>query len=193
MNRNRRNLRKRRGATLLEVITATGLSSMMLFGALSVFLHGSASWLRGTAKINVNEDAQGAVRAITQELREAMSVAVDGDGLGLSYRLPQVDGNGDYVVPAVWDGIERRIDLDDGRILLSADGADDKVLCRGVILTDPLSGTSATYKTFTAGAGTITRQLTVMVVTKANEYRKEDAKSRSRETVFLRNIPELTR
>lgn len=193
MKRRLRTRSKKGGATLLEVLTATGLSSMLLFGALAVFLQGSASWLRGTASITVNEDAQGAVRLISQELREAMSVTVDGDGLGLSYRLPQVDGDGNYVVPAVWDGVERRIDLDDGRIVVEAEDADDRLVCRGVILQDPRSGVGATYKIFSAGAGAITRQMTIMVVTKAYEYRQEDSRSRCRETVFLRNIPELTR
>lgn len=182
---------RRRGATLLEVLTATGLSSMLLFGALSVFLHGSASWLRGTARITVNEDAQGAIRTMSQELREAMSVIVDADGNGLSYRLPEVDGDGAYVVPAEWDGVERRIDLEDGHLVIS-DPSGDRIVCRNVQLVDPLSEAGSSYKIFSAGAGAITRQLTIMVVTKANEYRKEDSRSRARETVFLRNIPELT-
>jgi len=174
-------------------VTAAGLSTMLLFGAISVFLQGSASWLRGTARITVNEDAQGAIRLISQELREAMSVTVDGDGLGLSYRLPEVSGDGSYVVPATWDGVDRRIELDGSDLVITADGGDERLVCRGVILTDPLSGSSAEYRIFSAGIGAITRQMSIMVVTKAYEYKQEDSRSRCRETVFLRNIPELTR
>lgn len=183
--------RRIRGATLIEAMTAAGLSTMLLFGAVSVFLQGSSSWLKGTARIVVNEDAQGAIRTIAQELREAMAISVASDGQSLTYRLPSKDDDGAYIIPPVWDGVNRSILLSGTNLVIRREGGTDRVVCRKVILTDPQSGSA--YKPFTPGAGTITRQLTVMVVTQLNEYKQETAKSRARETIFLRNIPELSR
>ncbi|MBX3117643.1 MAG: hypothetical protein KF784_01145 [Fimbriimonadaceae bacterium] len=185
--------RKNTGGTLIEVLTASFIGSTVLLITISVFIAGMASWLRGQSKINAESQAQNAVRIISQELREAMVVTVDTDGKGLSYRLPAKGSNGNYTVPATWDGVARRIELQGSKIVVTKPSS-TRVITEDVILTDPLStGGSATYKIFTAGPGTIVRSLSVMVVTKTAEYRKETNTSRSRELIFLRNIPDLAR
>lgn len=151
------------------------------------------SWYRGEGQIRAETQSQRAVRLITAELREAMSVSVDANGQGVNYRLPAVDANGNYVVPATWDNVNRRIALE-GNVIRLYTGGSERIIARNVITTDPRSvGGIGTYQVFTRGAGTIVRQLNVMVVTRTNEFRTQNATSRSRETIFLRNIPELSR
>lgn len=185
--------RKRRGATLVEVVTASTISVLVLTGAYAALLSGSNTWIKGSGTMDAEATAQRAVRRIANELRQAMSVTVDPDGNGLSYRMPVIDGNGNYTVPPVWDNVTRRIELSGSNINMVTNGVADRI-ASGVILTDPLSsGGTGTYRLFTAGAGTITRQVTVQVVVQKNTVRTYTKKSRNRETIFLRNIPELIR
>lgn len=186
--------RKRlRGATLVEVTFAAALSTIVLFGAINTFLSGSVAWVRGQGKIDAETGSQRAVRQVSRELREAMSVIVDADGQGLTYRLPTKLGDGSYSMPVTWDGVARRIYLASGSLYVSRESV-TKRLCNGIITTDPQSsGGSAPYKIFNAGAGTITRSLNVMVVSRQNTDRTSTATSRSRETIYLRNIPQLVK
>lgn len=190
-----RKRRKTRGSTLIEIITATSISMLVLLVGCATFVLGMETWFRGQARLDANEASQQAVREISMELREAMSVTVDAGGQGLSFRRPLKDGNGSYVQPITWDGVARRLQLDGSNNLqvTASDGTAARTLCKNVIFTDPLSaGGTGAYQIFTPGAGAITRSLTVMVVTRRGLYRQETVTSRSRETIFLRNIPQLT-
>lgn len=189
----RRVHRKRKGASLVEVVTASTISVLVLTGAYAALLSGSKTWIKGSGAMDAEATAQRAVRKIANELRQAMSVTVDANGLGLSYRMPVVDGNGSYTVPPVWDNVVRRVELNGSNLNIVTDGSTDRI-ASGVILTDPLSsGGTGTYRIFTAGAGTITRQVTVQVVVQKNTVGTYTKQSRNRETIFLRNIPELIR
>lgn len=184
-----------RGTSLLEVVTAAGISLTVLMVAVATFLLGIATWLRGEARLDANESSQHAVREVSMILREAMAVTVDANGKGLSYRLPLKDDSGSYLQPITWDGVSRRIALTDTNSLqiTSDDGTPARTICKDVILTDPLSpGGTGAYTIFSPGAGAITRSLTVMVVLRKGQYKQETVTSRSRETIFLRNIPQLT-
>lgn len=182
-----------RGATMIEVLTASFMTVMVVTSAIATMLYGLSSWAKGQGRIYAESDSQKAVRIMSQELREAMVVVVDSDGLGLTYRRPELDSDGTYVTPAVWDGVTRRIELS-GSNLRIVTGGSVRVICSGVVLTDPLTtGGTGTYKIFQSGSGTITRQITVQVVTQRNSYKAEKSKSRTRETIFLRNVPELTK
>lgn len=185
--------RSKRGFTLIETLTAATLTVMALFTSIMVMVSGMNSWAQGQGRINAELQSQRAVRAISSQLRQAMSVVVDADGKGLTYRLPQKDGNGNFIVPAIWDGVTRRVEFSSNKVNLIEGGA-TTVLCNNVILTDPKSsGGTAPYTPFTAGAGSIVRQITVMVATKWNGKRDQLVSSRVRETIYLRNIPQLSK
>lgn len=194
---------RRGGVTTIEVLTASALSVVATFTAVAVMISGMSSWAKGQGRIMAEGDAQNAVRTISNELREAMAVTVL-SGTAVEYRLPQKDNDGNFVVPATWDGVTRRIEwasTDGGTGLIRITGGNgvSNVVCRQVILRDPQSSgftpTSggSTYSVFTPGAGAITRQLTIMLATRANGSKNNYVVSRSRETVFLRNIPTLVR
>lgn len=185
--------RKQRGVTIIEVAFASGISVMVLFAAVTTLLVGLGGWARGQGRIDAEAGSQAAVRAITSELREAMTVTVDSGGTGLTYRMPARDGSGDYVMPVTWDGITRRIELQAGDRLVIT-GPVNRVICRGVLRENPaLAWTNPVNRIFTAGQGTITRSLTIKVISSRYQISNINARSRSRETVFLRNIPELVR
>jgi len=182
---------KKRGTTLVETIIAAGFSTLAVLGATLLFLSSSMTWIRGTGRIDAEATTNRAVREISRELREAMTVTVDANGLGLSYRLPVKDSSGSYTMPITWDGVSRRIQLDGSHLNITG-GATPHTICKGVILTDTQSpGGTGAYQIFTAGSGAITRSLTVLLVSSRNADYNKMATSRSRETIYLRNIPQL--
>ncbi len=178
------------GASLVEVLTAATLTVGVLFAGVSALLFGSNRWLRGLGQISAESEAKRAVASVAHTLREAMAVTVDADGRGLSFRYPVKDSQGRFVVPPVWDGVSRRIALQGGNLVLT-EGTSSRVLCRGVSAVDPKSG--ASYRLFTAPPGAVVREITVQVVTSRDGRYAGEAKGRVRETVFLRNVPQITR
>ncbi len=182
------------GFTIIETLVSTTVSFLALTGAVSLLVAGTSTWYKGEGKMLAETQSQRSVRMISGELREAMSVTVDGNGLGVSYRLPVINGStGNYTTPAIWDNVVRRIEYVSGTIRVVTDG-ESRILSRNVILTDPQSsGGAAAYVIFAPGSGFIIRKLSVMVATQTATTKGSYTKSRSRETVYLRNIPELSR
>jgi hypothetical protein len=184
--------RLNRGTTLVETLTAAFMTVLVLTGAVAVLLYGLSSWARGEGRIMAEGDAESAVRIVSQELRQAMLVSVDPNGLGLSYQLPLVDANGNYVAPPVPDGVTRRIELDSSTLNIVTAGV-ARPICGGVILTDPLSsGGTGTYRIFSSPGDAVNREVTVEVVTQRNAYNSMNVTSRDRETIYLRNVPVTT-
>lgn len=184
-------MRTRRGMTLTETMVGATIGLFATFGAVMMLVFGMSAWVQGEGRISAETQAQSGLRAISQRLREAMMVSVDANGLGLTYRLPLKSGGGNYIVPAQWDGVARRIELNGTELRLN-DGGTMRTICQGVSLRDPLSsGGLGSYRIFTPGTGTITRQITVQLVKQTYGDRNRAVTSRRRETIFLRNIPEL--
>lgn len=189
----RLNRRRIRGAALLESVTAAFMGTMVLTTAFMIYMSGMMSWTKGEARITAEDTATVAVRRMSVMLREAMYVAVDNNGMGLTFRWPIKESNGRFRTPPVWDGITRRMYVQNG-ILYVSDGTNTEAICKGIITTDPQSaGGAAAYTVFTPGQGTNTRQVTLMLVTQSASYRTEQVTSRCRETIFVRNVPEITR
>jgi hypothetical protein len=176
---------------LVEAMMAAVVTVATLTTSLLVYVVGMMGWYRGEGNINAEMGSHTALRVIANELRQAMSVSVDGNGLGLTYSLPAQDDTGTDLVPLQSDGVARRIELDGTTINMTANGATRK-LCAGVILTDPLSQNGASaYQVFTAGSGSTTRSVTVMIVTQQPGYSGETLTARNRETIYVRNVPQV--
>lgn len=183
-----------RGMTLVETLMAASLTVLVLLTSVSTFMFTMQSWATGAGAIGAQSTSQNAVRTISMQLREALVFNVDGDGMGITYRLPLTDGDGDYVLPVTWDGVTRTIRLQADNTILMSDGTDTRTLCRNVITTDPDSpGGTTPYQIFVAGAGTVKRSLTITVAARKAGFTDGTVTSRSREIVYLRNIPELSR
>ncbi|MCE9559121.1 MAG: hypothetical protein K8R88_09235 [Armatimonadetes bacterium] len=181
-----------RGVTLIEVLTASSISVLVVFGVISTLLMGMSAWAKGEGRINAEMGSQKTVKMIAGELREAMAVTVDGDGRGLSYQLPAKDGSGNFTSPATWDGVTKRIQFRStgegrGTIEMGTLGGTMRPLTTRVLVTDP--GTNSTYRFFTAGAGTVTREVDFRVVLDMPTTKTERVQSTSREVIYLRNVP----
>lgn len=181
---------RKRGRTLVEVLIAAGISSFALVGGVGVFMAGMMSWLKGVGSMDSITKSQSSVRLMSQQLREAMSVTISGDGNTVTYQLPQKDESGSYVIPMTADTTNRQFVVSNGT-LSQVTGNTTRTLSTNVLSTDP--ATNQTYKVFTANGGTVTRQVVIQLVTSKQGYRNNWTPSRSRESVYLRNVPQLTR
>jgi len=183
--------KKIKGATLFEVVVGSSLSTIVLFSLTVTLLGGTTSWTKGQTKIQADVSSQQTLRGITTQLREAMSVTVNGEGTIVDYRLPQKDESGSYVVPAVWDGVARRVYFNSAnKKIIQVINGKHTVLCEDISTTDPATNTA--YKFFVPGSGAIVRQLTVMLVIKPSTSSDQALTSRIRETIYLRNVPIVT-
>ena len=189
-----RRSRIRRGMTMVEVVTAASISTLVITGALTIFLSGMRDWARGTQRIDAETQSRQAVRAIASTLRGARQVVVAGDGQSLTFRLPPVSANGMYQATPDWDGVNRSLLYNNGNLIYRVAGS-DRILARNVVVQDPLlgSGSAGNYRIFTPSTGVITRQLTVKVVCQVTSSQGKVSLGRKRESVYLRNIPLLTK
>ncbi len=188
-----RNLVKRRtfGGSMVEVSVAAVIGTMVLGTALTLFIAGAGMWVRGSEMVEAESQSRQAIRVISDQLRQAMVVVVDNNGQGVTYRLPTRNATtGVFNVPAVWDGVNRRMYHSSGNIILQED-ASTRVICRNVVLQDPDNG-GANYTVFSAPAVALIREVTVQIVTRRTRQGRSYL-GRKRETVYLRNIPKLTR
>lgn len=184
---------RRSGFTLIETLTASSVGSLVIFGITSTLLMGMAGWAKGQGAINSSTDSQKSIRMIAGELREAMEVVVDANGLGLTYKLPAKAGT-DYAQPIAWDGITRRIRyrVDDGVGMLEiGSGGAYRVLAKNVSNVDPSNGNA--YQIFVPGAGTLTREVQLKLTLDNKGDKAEREKTIAVESFYLRNIPVTTR
>lgn len=177
--------------TLFETVTAASLSSVVLTSAVACYLASAGSALNGQNKMDTQIGAQSAVRVISKELREAVSLSVDSDGKGLTYTRPRKSESGNYEMPLVTDGVNRRVWIDDdGMLRMTSDGGNtSRVLCKGVVTYDPKL--TQNFIPFRAGAGSIARSLTIKVICQTSTTGSNSTYTAAREVIFLRNIPQL--
>ena len=186
-----RNLRRRRGTTLIEVITSASISVLTLIGGVACFMSGMMSWTKGVGAMDSINTSQNATKLICQQLREAMSVSITNNGNTATYTLPLKDESGSYVLPLVSDGVNRQFNVGNDGVLNLTTGSSVRKMTANVLTTDP--ATNAAYSVFTANGGVVTRRITVQVVTSKQGFRNNWTPSRSREVVYLRNVPDLSR
>lgn len=194
---------------MLEVVVSAAISSIVLFASVTMFMGVMGAWARGESTMDGENDTRQAMRVISDELREAMWVLVDADGMGLTYRKPAKDVNGEFLIPVTWDGFDRRIYYENGILYLEKQAGERRPICRNVLTRDPymlhsnmvearreqsaVAPTAAPqYQIFEPNSTSITTEVTVMIVTgQSGGQVGETVRSRKRESIALRNVPEL--
>lgn len=188
IQRSRRN--RQRGTTLIEVVTGAAISVITLVGGVGCFMAGMMSWMKGVGAMDSISKSQNSVKLMAQQLREAMSVSISTDGNTVTYAIPTKDESGSYVLPLASDGVNRQFTLSNGT-LSQVTGSSSRIVAKNVLSTDP--ATNAAYSIFTANSGDVTRQVVITLVTSQQGFRNNWTPSRSRESVYLRNVPQLSR
>lgn len=183
-------MRKRgtRGATIIETITAAGIGVLAIGTSIAVFTEGMGSWTRGQLRVEAETQSRQLARVISDRVREAMEVTIDGNGQGLTYRVPARDVNGIFTVPLQWDGVVRRVFHTNGTVFLQ-EGASTRAIGRNVILTDPGQTGSPSYQLFTPEGPGFVRRLAIKIVTRQQDANGRTYLGRKREWIALRNAP----
>ncbi|MBL8067973.1 MAG: prepilin-type N-terminal cleavage/methylation domain-containing protein [Armatimonadetes bacterium] len=200
--------RRNKGFTLAEVVVGSVISTIVITAAVTMFIGVAAAWARGEGMIDGDSYTRQAVSIAADELREAIYVNVDADGMGVTYRKPKKDASGNFEVPIVWDGIDRRLFVSGGKLKLN-DGTNTRTIAKNVLTKDPFMLHSTVYgsqryntsygeeeapayRVFVPNAGGLVSEVTVTVVTGSKGGKPgETVRSRKRERVVLRNVPEL--
>lgn len=117
-----RRLGSRSGFTLIETLTAMTVFTMLAFGGLSLVVAAANTYSRDFGRTVIETDTSQALRRIDQGLREAYSVQVDANGLGLTFYYPAsyTDATGKhYTIPLESDGVARRLYKSGNQLLWS--------------------------------------------------------------------------
>ncbi|MBA4292363.1 hypothetical protein C0431_05280 [bacterium] len=201
---------RRSGFTLVEVVVSSIVSFIVLSSAVALFLGVIGAWARGESMMDGDNDTRQVVRIISDELREAMWVSVDADGMGITYRKPLKDASGDFDIPVVWDGIDRRIELNGSELEID-DGGTTRTIGRNVLSVDPFRlnahaldskryvqdplapvPEAPSYRIFVGPATGLVSEVTVTIVTGSRGGQSaESVRAKKRERVVLRNVPQL--
>ncbi len=175
----------------METITAAMLTATVLVTSVAVFIYASYSWIKGASHVMAESDSALAVQTMDRQLREAISVTLDANGKGITYQLPAHNADGSYAVPQVWDNVTRRIALSGTNLVMSGSDGTTTTLARSVYPYDPLAGTQSAYTIFSVTSGAKVTTLNVMIVTSQLDGHQSLVTSRSRQTVYLRNLPQV--
>lgn len=174
-----------RGFTLLETLTATSLFSIMLLGGVTLMLNGVSSYERDITRTSAEADVGRAIRVISEQLRQAVTVTVDSGGQGLTYTLPARQSDGSLVVPITSDGISRRIYRTANGRHLAIDGMNQtSTPLRTLILVEDLAPVSVTGPLFNLSL--TNRALTIGISSRVSTG-QETFTPRKTEIVKIRN------
>jgi prepilin-type N-terminal cleavage/methylation domain-containing protein len=106
---------KRRGFTLVEVMTSTVLVSVLIMSALALLSSSLSSFNKTDKRLEMSDEGAIALRKVSEELRSAVVVDILSSGREVAFELPlrnthadPVTGEYEYATPVVTDGIDRR-------------------------------------------------------------------------------------
>lgn len=93
----------KRGLSLLEILVAVGIFSIIIVAAFGVLISGRRAFETGDVQIEVEQEARRAVDYMSKELRQASSVKITApaegaSGSSVTFEVPyDVDGDGDVI------------------------------------------------------------------------------------------------
>lgn len=186
---------RRRGLTLIELLTALGLFSIVFFGATSLLVAGIKSYNSTMLETNLAQKNALGMRRVVETLREAMSVSITNGGNTITYTLPKRVSNPDpttgeyeYFVPLTSDGVARSFRVESGNLIDSVTG---RVLIRNLLDKDPYPSSSQynqVYPPFQMTSIGSTRAVSINFITGENVGGKLRY-ARMKTTVLMRNVP----
>ena len=186
---------RRRGFTLVELMTALGLFSIVFFGAASLYVAGLRSYYSTSTDADLaQKNAQG-IRRVVETLREAVSLSINSDGTQITFQSPKKAGSADpvtgeteYIVPVVGDGVAKTFTVTTGGNLV--EGSSGRTLCKNIVTTDPYPQSSQynqKYMPFQFASVGSSKAVSVNLITYQNlGTRKRYARMKT--TVLLRNV-----
>jgi Tfp pilus assembly protein PilW len=186
----------RRAFTLVELLTGMGVMALLVLGSLSLFAGSLRSLQRTTNDVTMTDQNARAVRKISENLRQAVSVTISNSGKTLTYSLPAmtasadpVTGEKEVVVPVTSDGLNRTYSVDFGAKTLT-DSNTGKVIVRNVWNVDTDSNSTLynlAYAPFELTKVGTRQALTINLITRDNTSGQVRT-TRMKTTILLRNM-----
>lgn len=182
--------RKRRGATLFEVIIGATVTAMTLTAGVSLFVGSMMNWAKGSGSIDSINSAQNAARFIATELREATTATISADGSAITYSVPRRGVDGSYTMPITNDVTPRTLRVMNGQLQLVVGNA-VRTIARDIVTVDPVTNT--TYRVFTGDSATLCREIDVQIAISKLGVRNNREIIRARDSFLLKNVAVVSR
>ncbi|MBS1717058.1 MAG: prepilin-type N-terminal cleavage/methylation domain-containing protein [Armatimonadetes bacterium] len=185
---------KRRGFSLIEMMSSMVIVSLVFLGLGAMLVNGMKGFSRSSNDITVtNANAQN-MRRITDALRGAMGVNINGTGTQITFSYPKlstttdpVTGEKEQIIPVTSDGVLRSYTVDFAAGTLK--DQNNRILVKNIISTDPQVGSSQygqAYCPFNYSIIGGQQAVTINLITQTglNSYKRYQ---RFKTTVFLRS------
>ena len=184
---------KRRGSSLVEVVTGAVLMMLITLGTMSLMVTGLRYVTRTSTDLTIGgKNAQG-LRWISEYARTAMSATISGSQINftLPSRATTTDtntGEKEMIYPVVGDGVTRgfKIDFSAGTL---TDLHMNKVIMKNITSTDPDPASSTygqAYTPFSFSQVGAHKVIVIQIITK-DKVAGNVRYSRMKNTVLLRN------
>ena len=188
-------MKKRKGTTLIEVLTGAVLMMLLVLGTMSMFVSGLTYMTRTSTDLYLGgKNAQG-LRWMSEYARSAMSATITNGGNEIDFVVPTRStttdpntGEKEYTYPLAGDGLTHgfKVDFTAGTL---TDLHSNKVICKNIVAIDP-DPTSTSYNgTYTPFSFSIVGTHKVIVMQLITQQKINGVKryERMKETVRLRN------
>lgn len=157
----------REGLSLVELLVAVGLLSLVAFGTSTLIISSNRASSSIQDQSTVDSGVALAAERVVGYLKEARSISIDSNGMGVTYQNPAKKTDGSYTLD--YQGMEatsHRIYVSQGSLWQS--DASSRPILKSIPGTDPATGT--TLRVFSYGLNS--KQLAIRLVSqKSNSVR----------------------
>ncbi len=125
--------RRRRGATLPEIITTSGLFLLLLTGLIAMSIGASKGYSMDSSKMMADDSASVAVQSMAREIRAGLRMSLSSSS-SLSVVMPYVNEQGDY--DRTRDGDTIYYYLSSGKLYRKRNAENARAVARGITLLE---------------------------------------------------------
>jgi hypothetical protein len=146
---------KKRGSSLVEVMTGAGLMMLVTLGAVGLLVGGLQSFSRTSSDLTMTYDNSQGLRRIGENLREGINVTISESGSKIVFNKPAFSGSVDsitgekeYIYPFTSDGVTRgyQVNFTNGTV---TDLQSGKVIVSNIASKDPDKNSSSYNQSYT--------------------------------------------
>ena len=88
------NIKNKNGFSLIEMMVALGILSLIIIGLVTFFSGGTRAWVTGQYQLEAQRNARLAMDRMVKEIREGKNI-INGTETSITVRVPHFDINGD--------------------------------------------------------------------------------------------------
>lgn len=184
---------RRRGFTLIEVLTTCSVGGMLILGCMSLMSFGLRTYQTTSTDIDLTQTNANGCRRVTETIRQAMNIEIKNGGTRIEFSMPALSSTPDPITgerelldPLTPESTIRAFEVVNGQL---RDVTNNRVLVRNIVATDPRPGSSQygqTYAPFQVTTIGSRRAVTVNLITD-RQVLSGERYVRMKTTVLIRN------